>query len=144
MRPPVNGTVARGFLREDAAMYLGRNEDGSFVRDNPVPVSLELMERGRNRYDIFCSPCHGYAGDGKGIISTGDYGAVPSPTYHDDRLRGVEDGYLFEVITNGIRTMQGYGYQIDPADRWAIVAYVRALQRSQNAGAEDVPGDAMR
>lgn len=141
MRPLVPGTIARGFLREDAALNLGKTESGALVKKIPIPVTDELMARGQNRFDIFCTPCHGYAGDGKGIISTGNYGMVPAPTYHDDRLRNIEDGHFFDVITNGIRTMPSYGYQIAPEDRWAIVAYIRALQRSQNASAQDVPAD---
>lgn len=141
MRPLVPGTVARGFLREDVAFHFGKNDDGSFLMESPVSTSTEMLVRGQDRYKVFCSPCHGLAGDGRGIISTGGYTFVPAPTYHDDRLRGVEDGHLYDVVSNGIRTMQGYGYQIAPDDRWAIVAYVRALQRSQHASAEDVPAE---
>ena len=139
MRNPIPGTVARGFLREDVAFHFGKLEDGLFVQNSPMTLTTDIMARGRDRYDVFCSPCHGLAGDGGGIVSTGGYGLVPASTYHDDRLREIEDGYLFDVISNGVRTMQGYGYQIAPDDRWAIVAYVRALQRSQNADADDVP-----
>lgn len=141
MRQPVAGTIARGHLNEDARLAYGKEADGSFVRSTPVAVTPELLNRGRERYDIYCAPCHGKAGDGQGVISTGNYGMVPSPTYHDDRLRNIEDGYLFDVINNGVRTMPGYGYQIRSADRWAIVMYIRALQRSQNAGASDVPAE---
>ena len=121
--------------------HFGRNADGSFVTENPVPVTAELLSRGQERYEIYCAPCHGSAGDGQGIISTGNYGLVPATSYHDDRLRSIEDGYLFDVIVNGIRTMQPYGYQIKPMDRWAIVAYIRALQRSQHASGSDVPAE---
>lgn len=141
MRRPVPGTIPRGFLREDTEFHFGRLESGGFVAESPVPVTAELMERGRVRYDIYCAPCHGAAGDGQGVIATGDYGLVPPPTYHDERLRNIEDGYLYDVIVNGIRTMQPYGYQIPPKDRWAIVAYIRALQRSQSADASDVPAE---
>ena len=141
MRPLVPGTVPRGFLREDVTFHFGKHESGAFVQESPVAVTADLMARGRDRYDVFCTPCHGLAGDGKGIVSTGGYGLVPAPTYHDDRLRAVEDGYLFDVISNGVRTMQGYGYQVSAEDRWAIVAYVRALQRSQHASASDVPAE---
>lgn len=139
MRMPVPGTVARGMLREDARFYAGLNEDGSYVAELPVPTTIELLERGRRRYDIFCTPCHGAAGDGEGIITTGGFGYTPAPTYHSDRLREVTDGYLYDVIANGVRTMPAYDYQIPAADRWAIVAYVRALQRSQYATESDVP-----
>ncbi len=139
MRPPVPGTVARGFLREDTRFHEGRNADGSYVEAMPIPLTIELLEHGQTRYDIFCTPCHGAAGDGEGIITTGDFGYTPATTYHSDRLREVTDGYLYDVITNGVRTMPAYAHQIPVADRWAIVAYVRALQRSQNASESDVP-----
>lgn len=139
MRPPVPGTVARGTLREDVAFYEGRTEGGSFVEEMPLPTTRELLTRGQSRYNIFCAPCHGGAGDGEGIITTGGYGYTPAPTYHSDRLRDVADGYLYDTIANGVRTMPSYGHQVPPADRWAIVAYIRALQRSQYASPEDVP-----
>ena len=139
MRTPVPGTVARGLLREDTRFYAGVNEDGSYVDELPVPTTLELLERGQRRYDIFCTPCHGAAGDGDGIITAGGYGYTPAPTYHSDRLREVSDGYLYDVITNGVRTMPAYDFQIPVADRWAIIAYLRALQRSQYAAQSDVP-----
>lgn len=141
MRPLVPGTVARGFLNEDTVLHEGRTAEGAYVRTLPVPVDHALLARGRDRYDIFCTPCHGMTGDGRGIIMTGNYGFVPAPTFHEDRLRGIEDGYLFEVIRNGVRNMPSYGYQISVQDRWAIVSYVRALQRSRNASAADVPSD---
>lgn len=139
MRPPVVGTVARGFLREDTRFFFGRDESGAFVDRMPVELTRELIERGRDRYEIFCSVCHGVAGDGQGIIMTGNYGYVAAPTYHSDALRAMPDGHYFDVVAHGIRTMPGYGAQVPVADRWAIVAYIRALQRSQDAGAEDVP-----
>lgn len=139
MRIPVAGTVARGFLREDTRFHFGRDESGAFVQTMPVELTRELIERGRDRYEIFCSMCHGVAGDGQGIIMTGNYGFVAAPTYHSDDLRARPDGYLYDVITHGVRTMAGYGQQVPVADRWAIVSYLRALQRSQNAGASDVP-----
>lgn len=148
MRLPVPGTVARGLLREDTPFYMGRASNGSYLQDMPVPITRALLERGQDRYGIFCSVCHGPAGDAQGIIMVGTstltgggYGMTPAPTFHDDRLRQVEDGYLFDVITNGIRNMPAYGPQIPVLDRWAIVAYVRALQRSQHATVEDVPAD---
>lgn len=133
MRPPVAGTVARGFLREDTAFHFGRDASGAYVASTPVEVTAELMERGRERYEIFCSVCHGSAGDGQGIIMTGNYGYVPAPTYHSEALRAAPDGYYYDVIANGIRSMPGYAQQIPVADRWAITAYIRALQRSQYA-----------
>ncbi len=139
MRPPVPGTVARGMLREDTRFYDGRTENGSYVDDIPVPATRELLLRGQRRFDIFCAPCHGRAGDGEGIITTGGYGYTPAPTFHSDRMRETQDGYLYDVITRGVRTMPAYAHQVPVADRWAIVAYIRALQRSQYAQEEDVP-----
>lgn len=133
MRPPVAGTVARGFLREDTAFHFGRDASGAFTASNPVTITDEVMARGQERYEIFCSVCHGSAGDGNGIIMTGNYGYVPAPTYHSDAMRTVPDGYLYDVIANGVRSMPGYAQQIPVADRWAITAYIRALQRSQYA-----------
>lgn len=140
MRTPVAGTVPRGMLRDDAPFYYGRTAAGGpYVTAMPVPATREVLLRGQERYNIYCSPCHGRAGNGQGIVTTGGYGFAPAPDFHADRLRQIEDGYLFDVITNGVRTMPPYYSQIPVADRWAIVAYVRALQRSQNATAEDVP-----
>ena len=138
MRPPVPGTIARGMLKADARFYQGVEADGSYVLDMPVPITEAFVERGRERYNIYCAVCHGRAGDGKGIVMTGGYGFAQIG-YHNDRLRGIENGYLYEVIANGIRTMPAYGQQIPVADRWAIVAYMRALQRSQNATEGDIP-----
>jgi mono/diheme cytochrome c family protein len=138
MRMPVAGTVARGFLRADDAFNTGRS-GAAFVTTNPAPLTRELLLRGQQRYNIYCAVCHGKAGDGQGIIMTGQYGYTPAPSYHEERLRAVEDGYIFQVISNGVRSMPGYAQQVPVADRWAITAYIRALQRSQNAGAADVP-----
>lgn len=138
MREPVGGTVARGFLKDDTVLWAGRDANGDFV-DNPLAVDMALLERGREKYDIYCSVCHGLSGDGLGIIMTGGYGYVPAPTYHSDMLRAQADGYIYDALTNGIRSMPGYGTQIRVNDRWAIVAYIRALQRSQAASAADVP-----
>jgi len=139
MRRPVEGTVARGELREDIIYYNGKNPDGSLVKKNPRPLTLELLNRGRQRFNIYCSPCHDLTGSGQGIVVK--KGFLPPPTFHQQRLREVEDGHIFDVISNGLRNMPTYRHQIPVADRWAIVAYVRALQRSQNAQATDVPDD---
>ena len=104
-----------------------------------MPATRELLLRGQERYNIFCSVCHGKSGDGQGIIMTGNYGYTPAPSYHDERLREATDGYLYDVIANGVRNMPGYAQQVPVADRWAIVAYLRALQRSQNATEADIP-----
>lgn len=139
MRTPPSGTVARGLLKADSRFYAGRTEAGEYVERAPVPVTRALLERGQERYDIYCTVCHGRAGDGNGIIMTGNYGYTPASTYHSERLRNVTDGYLYDVIANGIRNMPGYAQQIPVSDRWAIVVYIRALQRSQNASEGDVP-----
>jgi mono/diheme cytochrome c family protein len=137
MRQPVAGTVARGDLREDDAYYRGKNADGSLIDRMPVDITMELLQRGKERYNIYCSPCHDQTGSGKGIIIK--KGFLPPPSFHLDRLRQSPDGHFYDVISNGIRNMPSYKHQIPVADRWAIVAYVRALQRSQNAKAGDVP-----
>ena len=144
MRQPVAGTIARGNLRTEAnaPFYYGRTADGSYVDEIPIEVTASLVERGEDRYNIYCTPCHGVAGDGRGIVAVGNGGqgygfAVPS--YHTDALRARPDGYLYDVIQNGVNTMPSYGHEIAAADRWAVVAYVRALERSQAAGAADVP-----
>lgn len=140
MREPVEGTVARGWLREDAVYYTGRTEDGKLIEKNPVAITLPLLERGRERFNIYCSPCHGQTGAARDLKSiVVQKGMLPPPSFHEQRLRDIEDGHIFDVITNGIRNMPPYKYQITVEDRWAIVAYFRALQRSQNASAEDVP-----
>ncbi len=145
MRTPVPGTVKRGGLRTtaNAPFFQGRDASGAYVGSAPVAVTAEVLARGRERYDIYCQVCHGQSGDGRGIIMVGNggqgYGYTPAPTYHSDYLRGVPDGYLFDVITNGVRSMPSYAHEVAPADRWAIVAYVRALQRSQNAAPADLP-----
>lgn len=143
MRPSVPGTVARGMLKADARFHLGLEPDGSYVQGIPVPVTQAFAERGRERYNIYCAVCHGKAGDGQGIVMTGGYGFA-AIGYHNDRLRQIEDGYLYEVIANGIRTMPAYGQQIPVADRWAITAYLRVLQRSQNATEGDIPFDILQ
>ncbi len=137
MRMPVPGTVARGELYEDTAFYTGVDAQGDTLRKLPVPITMELLKRGRERYDIFCAPCHSRVGDGRGIVT--QYNFLPPPTFHSERARNFKDGYIFAVISNGIRNMPGYKHQISAADRWAIVAYVRALQRSQNATIDDLP-----
>jgi mono/diheme cytochrome c family protein len=133
MRQPVEGTIARGLLKSDVAYYEGTDENGNWIADIPVKVTKELLYRGQERYDVYCTVCHGGTGDGRGIIMTGNYGYVPAPTYHQDRLREATDGELYSAIYNGVRSMPSYATQIKVEDRWAIVAYIRALQASQNA-----------
>ncbi|MDR8393215.1 c-type cytochrome [Aliifodinibius sp. S!AR15-10] len=138
MRQPVEGTISRGNLRQDPVFYQGINEDSSFVSEIPVEVDKAFLYRGQNGYEVYCTPCHGKVGDGQGIVMTGQYGFVPAPTFHQERLRNVENGYLYSVIANGIRNMPAYAHQIKVQDRWAIVAYIRALQRSQYVPEEDI------
>lgn len=132
MRQPVEGTVARGNLRADRSYFEGLDENGELVEEIPVEVTREMVYRGQERYDIYCSMCHGGTGDGRGIIMTGNYGYVPAPSFHSETIRNQPDGHFYSAITNGIRNMPSYASQIKVEDRWAIVAYVRALQRSQN------------
>lgn len=136
-RQPVAGTVAQGDAQADAAWYRGLDDAGQLVAENPAAVTLPLLERGRERYNIYCSPCHSQIGDGQGIMLKRGY--VPPPTFHDARLRGVADGHIFDVISHGVRNMPAYAHQVPVADRWAIVAYIRALQRAQNGRGEDIP-----
>lgn len=138
MRQPVEGTIARGNLKQDKAYYQGINEDSSFVAEIPVDVTKSFIYRGQDRYNIYCTPCHGITGDGNGIIMVNRYGYVPAPSFHIDRLKNVNDGYIYSSIANGIRNMPSYAHQIPVEDRWAIVAYVRALQRSQSVPEEEV------
>jgi hypothetical protein len=136
-RPPVEGTVARGQLHGDTFLYTGRigNNFGDYM---PFPVTHEVLGRGRERYNIYCSPCHSLVGDGRGFVPSRGFSRQP-PSYHIQRLRNAPLGYLFDVITNGFGIMPDYRSQISPEDRWKIVAYVRALQLSQNATKADVP-----
>ena len=137
MRMPVPGTVAREELRMDDNYYRGKDSLGNFIRKAPVALTMQILKRGRKRFDIYCSPCHSRLGDGKGIMVNRGY--LPPPSYHNDRLRQVQDGYIFDVISNGIRNMPAYRHQVPVSDRWAIVLYLRALQRSQNAALNDIP-----
>ena len=138
-RPPVEGAVARGHLNDDDAFYNGRGPDGKFLDTFPFPVTKDVMERGQQRFNIYCAPCHDRLGNGDGRIVRRGYRHPPS--YHIDRLREVPNGYLYDVISNGFGAMPDYAAQIHPADRWAIVAYVRALQLAQNGKIDDVPAD---
>ncbi len=138
MRQPVDGTVARGFEKADLAYYEGIEENGDFVAEMPVDITKSLLYRGKDRYEVFCTPCHGITGDGRGIIMTGGYGYVPAPTYHQDRLREAPDGEIYSAIYNGVRNMPSYAHQIPVDDRWAIVAYIRALQASQNVTKDQI------
>jgi mono/diheme cytochrome c family protein len=132
-RPLLENTVARGSIAADELFV--PKESNAF----PVPINAELLNRGEERYKIFCSPCHGLQGDGNGMISV--RGMKHPPSYHIDRLRQAPNGYFFDNITNGFGAMYGYSAQIPPKDRWAIIAYVRALQLSRNAKVADLPAE---
>ena len=143
MRPQVEGSVARGELEDRDDLYRGKNEYG-WVKTIPVPVTMSLLERGQDRFEIFCAPCHGLAGYGDGMVAKradelqeGTW--TPPSSFHTDLVRQRPVGQLFNTITHGIRNMPAHGPQIECKDRWAIVAYVRALQRSQHASIDDVP-----
>lgn len=151
-RPLVPGSIHRGDALDKAlvftndyhykpdenpSLYTGKNPDGSFVRGFPVVLTHELMDLGREKFRIYCSVCHGLAGDGNGV--TKPYGMVATVSYHDDRLREMPEGEIFNTITHGKNTMLGYGDKLKPEERWAVIAYVRALQLSHLAPLEMVP-----
>jgi hypothetical protein len=134
-RPRIPDTVAHDRLRVDPILYAGQfNND--FAPTFPFTVTLEVLERGQDRFDIFCAPCHGRLGDGQGIMAEYD---LDVPTFHTPELRQEPPGYYFDIITRGTRVMPSYASRISPADRWAIIAYIRALQLSQNADLSNVP-----
>jgi hypothetical protein len=132
-RPLLENTVARGSIADDA-LVIPKDSNGF-----PLPVTQELLERGEDRYKIFCTPCHGLQGDGNGMIAM--RGMKHPPSYHQDRLRQVPNGYIYDVIANGFGAMYGYSAQIPPRDRWAIIAYLRALQLSRNAKVAELPAE---
>jgi hypothetical protein len=134
----VPNTVARGTLREDEHLYQG-TIDGQLSDMFPMPVTAEMMARGRERYNVFCAPCHGRTGQGNGIVVRRGFRAPPS--FHDERLRAAPVGYYVNVETNGFGAMPDYTAQVPVEDRWAIAAYIRALQLSQLARLSDVPPD---
>lgn len=135
---PVEGTVARGQLKEDDALYTGK-VGSEYVKTVPLPIDEALLRRGQERFNISCAPCHGRTGMGNGMVAQRALGALVPANLQDERIRQVPDGYLFDVITNGVRSMQSLRHQIPEPDRWAIIAYLRALQRSQHAASSDVP-----
>ena len=130
-RPTVENTVARGSIQDDS-LFVPKDSNAF-----PLPLTEELLERGQQRYGIFCTPCHGIQGDGMGMVAV--RGMKHPPSYHQERLRNVPNGYLYDVVTNGFGAMYGYSSQIPPRDRWAIVAYLRALQLSRNAPVGQLP-----
>ncbi len=147
MRPPVEGTLARGQLREDDHLYRGL-VNGDYAADFPLPVTMKMVERGQEQFNIYCAPCHGFDGYGGGSVATradelqeGTW--VPPTSLHSEQVLERVNGHLFNSITNGIRTMPAYASQIEVEDRWAIVAYVRALQKSQRADKSVVPASTL-
>ena len=138
-RPLVKGTIAQGELKEDEHLYEGL-VDGEQATTFPIAITREVLVRGQERFNIYCSPCHDRAGTGNGMIV--QRGFRQPQTYHSDRLRDAAPGYFYGVIKNGFGVMSSYSYQVPRAeDRWAIVAYIRALQLAQHATLEDVPED---
>lgn len=134
----VANTVPRGYLREDELLNTGK-QAGQLTNTFPMAVTADVMARGQERYNVFCSPCHGRTGVGNGMIV--QRGFRQPPSYGEQRLRDAPAGYFFDVMTNGFGAMQDYAAQVPVADRWAIVAYIRALQLSMNATVADVPAD---
>lgn len=146
MRPRIDGTVPREEIVGDPELTTGRRADGSFVDAFPVAVDRELLLRGQDRFNIYCAPCHGWDGFGQGVVARradrlqeGTW--VPPTSLHDKTVRERPVGHIYNTIRNGIRNMPAYGPQIPVRDRWAIVAYVKALQRSTSATLQDVPPD---
>jgi mono/diheme cytochrome c family protein len=136
-RPLIEGTVARGTLQEDEVFFTGKMS-GATVKQLPFQMTEKDLDRGQERFNIFCTPCHDMTGTGKGMVVQRGYRQPPS--LHDPRLRAADPGYVFDVITNGFGAMPDYRTQIDARDRWRIVAYVRALQLSNAGTAADIPG----
>lgn len=145
MRQPVTGTVARGMLNEDTHLNYGKI-NGEYAKTFPMEVTEAVILRGQNRFAIYCTPCHGLNGTGNGMVTQraeqlqeGTW--TPPLSYHVDTVLRRQVGHIFNTITNGIRNMPAYGDQIPVKDRWAIVSYIRTLQRSHRASIEDVPAD---
>lgn len=138
-RPLPAGVVSREALRNDAALYEGKASDGAWLRGFPSAITVDgkFILRGQERYAIYCSPCHGGVGDGNGI--TKQYGMGATPTYHDARLRDMAEGEIFNTLTHGKGNMLPYADKLVPEDRWAVILYVRALQRAQTGTTADVP-----
>lgn len=152
-RPVPAGAVSRGSNAPGFAgvgqasglqgeMNSPRSANGELLDSYPFPVTLEVLKRGQERYNIYCSPCHGYTGDGQGIVV--QRGFTPPPSFHIDRLRQAPAGYYYEVIRDGFGQMYAYAYRVPSSDRWAIAAYIRALQLSQNATQEDIPANELQ
>jgi mono/diheme cytochrome c family protein len=144
-RPLVAGTVARGHLRDDSAFFTGRDAAGKLVTEFPVKVNRDLILRGQDRFNVYCTPCHGRLGDGDGMITRRGLALKrPPANYHTDRLRAMPVGHFYDVITNGYGIMFPYSARVEPQDRWAIAAYIRVLQLSQHAKASDLSPEDMK
>ena len=139
-RPAIPGTIPRGYLDDDPHLYTGR-VDGTLVTTFPFLVTRQVLERGRQRYDIFCTPCHDALGNGNGVVVRRGFRQPPS--FHIERLRQAPVGHYFDVVSNGLGAMSDYAAQVPVRDRWAIIAYIRALQLSQRASPADVPADVL-
>jgi mono/diheme cytochrome c family protein len=140
MRQPVPGTIPIGGLKEDTAFFTGKGADGQFVATIPITSDDALLERGKQRYTIYCQPCHDARGDGKGILF--QRGNVPTATFHQEKILKYTDGQIFDIMSNGQGLMPAYKWPIPPADRWAIIAYIRGLQRDRQARAATAPASA--
>ena len=136
-RPLVEGTVPRGTLQQNDAFFTGKSGNAP-VRELPFKVDEAVLSRGQERFDIFCTPCHDGTGRGRGMVV--QRGFKQPPSFHDERLRNAEAGYFFDVMTNGFGAMPDYRMQLSARDRWAVIAYIRALQLSQHAATTDIPG----
>lgn len=137
-RPLVPNTVPRGHLRADEHLYTGKI-NGQVADEFPMPVTRQVLDRGQERFNVYCAPCHGRTGEGNGMIV--QRGFRQPPSYHEERLRTAPVGYFFDVMTNGFGAMQDYSAQVTVPDRWAIAAYIRVLQVSRSATVNDVPAD---
>jgi mono/diheme cytochrome c family protein len=138
-RPLVEDTVARGTLQDDIAFYTGKDAAGQELDTLPFPLTADVLDRGEQRFNIYCAPCHDINGTGQGMIVRRGYRQPPS--YHTDRMRAMPIGHFYDVMTNGFGAMPDYRAQVAPRDRWAIAAYIRALQYSQHASATDLSQD---
>jgi mono/diheme cytochrome c family protein len=138
MRPIPEGAVARGQLFDDELLYTGK-VNGQLADQLPFPATRDVLERGRERFTIYCTPCHGQTGMGNGMVVQRGY--RPAASFHSEAIRNRPLGHYFDVMTNGFGAMPDYRAQVAPRDRWAIAAYIRVLQLSQRATIDDVPGD---
>jgi mono/diheme cytochrome c family protein len=133
---PVADTVAQGYLRDDVELFTGKDAKGNDVTEFPFAITRDDLLRGEERFNIYCAPCHGRLGNGQGTVVL--HGFVPPPTFHQDRLRNAPVGHFYDVITNGLAPMPSYANQVPVRDRWEIIAYIRALQLSQNVNVNDL------